>query len=51
MKKRLVLIIALTCIATLSQSQVIDRYRINGGASYSTQIWDFKQSPADYENE
>lgn len=51
MKKRLILIIALTCMAKLSQSQVIDRYGINVGATYSTQIWDFKQIPVDDNNE
>ena len=51
MKQRLVLILALTLIAKLSHSQVIDRYGINIGASYSTQIWDYKLISVDSDNE
>ena len=42
MKRRLTIILALILIANLSHSQIIDRYGINIGASYSTQIWDYK---------
>lgn len=47
MKQRLVLILALTLIAKLSHSQIIDRYGINIGTSYSTQIWDYKSANID----
>lgn len=42
MRQRLVFIIALTLMAKLSYSQIIDRYGINIGTSYSTQIWNYK---------
>lgn len=42
MKQRLVLILVLTLIAKFSHSQIIDRYGINVGTTYSTQIWDYK---------
>lgn len=51
MKQRLVLLIALTLIAKLSHSQIIDRYGINIGTSYSTQIWDYKLVSVDSDNE
>ncbi|GAB1405688.1 MAG: porin family protein [Lentimicrobiaceae bacterium] len=51
MKQRLVLIIALTLMAKLSYCQIIDRYGINIGTSYSTQIWDFKLIKVDSDNE
>lgn len=51
MKQRLVLIFAFILIAKLSHSQIIDRYGINIGTSYSTQIWDYKLVPVDSDNE
>ena len=51
MKQRLVLILAMTLIAKLSHSQIIDRYGINVGTSYSTQIWDYKLINVDSDNE
>lgn len=47
MRQRLVLIFAFILTANLSHSQIIDRYGINIGTSYSTQIWDFKLMPVD----
>ena len=51
MKQKLVFILALTLIAKLSHSQIIDRYGINVGTSYSTQIWDYKLINVDSDNE
>ncbi len=51
MKQKLVFILALTLIAKLSHSQLIDRYGINVGTSYSTQIWDYKLINVDSDNE
>jgi len=51
MKQRLVLIFAFILLAKLSHSQIIDRYGINIGTSYSTQIWDYKLVPVDSDNE
>jgi hypothetical protein len=51
MKQRLVLILALTLMTKLTHSQIIDRYGINIGTSYSTQIWDYKLVPVDSDNE
>jgi hypothetical protein len=51
MKQRLVFFLALTLIAKLSHSQIIDRYGINVGTSYSTQIWDYKLVNVDSDNE
>ncbi|QQS50970.1 MAG: PorT family protein [Bacteroidota bacterium] len=51
MKQRFVLILALTLIGKLSYSQIIDRYGINVGTSYSTQIWDYKLVNVDSDNE
>lgn len=51
MKQRLVLIIALTLMAKLSYCQIIDRYGINIGTSYSTQIWDYKLINVDSDDE
>lgn len=51
MKQKLVFILALTLIAKLSHSQIIDRYGINVGTSYSTQIWDYKLVNVDSDNE
>ncbi|MBN2730589.1 MAG: PorT family protein [Bacteroidales bacterium] len=51
MKQRLVFILALSLIATISHSQIIDRYGINIGTSYSTQIWDYKLVNVDSDNE
>jgi len=42
MKHKLLLIFAFILAAKLSHSQIIDRYGINTGLSYSTQIWDDK---------
>lgn len=50
MKQRLVLIIVLTFVAKLSYSQIIDRYGVNVGASYATQIWDYKLVNVDSDN-
>ena len=51
MKQILVLILALTLMAKLSYCQIIDRYGINIGTTYSTQIWDYKLISVDSENE
>jgi hypothetical protein len=51
MKQRLVIILALTLIAKISFSQIIDRYGINIGTSYSTQVWDYKLVPIDSDYE
>ncbi len=51
MRQRLVLILALTLIGKLSHSQLIDRYGINVGTSYSIQIWDNKLVNVDSDNE
>lgn len=51
MKQRLVLILAFILIANLSHSQIINRYGINIGTSYSTQLWDYKLVPVDSDNE
>jgi hypothetical protein len=51
MKQRLVLILAFTLIAKFSHSQIIDRYGVNIGSSYSSQIWDYKLLPVDSDNE
>jgi len=50
MKQSLALFLALTLIAKLSHSQIIDRYGINVGTSYSTQIWDYKLVNVDSDN-
>lgn len=42
MKQRLVAVIALILMANLANSQKIDRYGLNIGTSYSTQMWDYK---------
>jgi hypothetical protein len=51
MKQRLLFFIVFILVATLSPSQIIDRYGINVGTSYSTQIWDYKLVPIDSDNE
>lgn len=51
MIRKLVLILVLTIITKISYSQIIDRYGINIGASYSTQIWDYKLISLDLDNE
>lgn len=51
MKKRLTFILSMVLLANLSYSQLIDRYGINIGATYSTQIWDYKLVPIDSDNE
>ena len=51
MKQRLVFTLALTFLVKFSYCQIIDRYGINIGTSYSTQIWDYKLVPVDPENE
>lgn len=51
MKQRLVLFLALVLIAKTSYSQVIDRYGINIGTSYSTQIRNYKLINFDSGNE
>lgn len=50
MKQKLVFILALTFITTFSHSQIIDRYGINVGTSYSSQIWNYKLVPGDSDN-
>ncbi|MCY1722399.1 outer membrane beta-barrel protein [Prolixibacteraceae bacterium Z1-6] len=50
MKQKLVFILALTLIAKFSHCQIIDRYGINVGTSYSSQIWDYKLVPVDSDN-
>lgn len=42
MKQKLVLFITLILMTKILHSQIIDRYGINFGTSYSTQIWDYK---------
>lgn len=51
MNQKLVLILALILIAKFSHSQLIDRYGVNIGTSYSTQVWNYKIIPLtnDYE--
>ena len=51
MKQRLVFILVLILIAKFSHSQIIDRYGINIGTSYSTQIWNYKLVNVDSDNE
>lgn len=51
MKQRLLLIFVFILVTTLSHSQIIDRYGINIGTSYSTQIWDYKLVSIDSDNE
>lgn len=51
MKLRLTLILALTLIVKLSHSQIIDRYGINIGTTYSSQIWDYKLVSVDIDND
>lgn len=50
MKQRLLLILALLLIVKFTYSQFIDRCGINIGASYSTQIWDYKLITMDQDN-
>ena len=50
MKQRLLLIFALILTAKFSHCQIIDRYGVNIGASYSTQIWDYKLASVDFDN-
>ncbi|MFV0592918.1 MAG: porin family protein [Draconibacterium sp.] len=50
MKHRLVIILALILIARLSYSQVVDRYGINVGTSFSSQVWDYKLVSVDADN-
>lgn len=47
MKQRLIIILALILMANMAHSQVIDRYGINIGTSYASQIWDYKLIPID----
>ncbi len=42
MKQRSILIFAFLLLAKFSFCQIIDRYGINIGASYSNQFWDYK---------
>lgn len=42
MKQRLIITFTLLFIASLAHGQIIDRYGINIGVSYSTQVWDYK---------
>ena len=51
MKQKLTLIIAMTFVLQSAFGQIIDRYGINIGASYATQIWDFKLVPVDFDND
>ena len=51
MKQKLVFILALTFITKLSSSQLIDRYGLNIGTSYSTQTWDYKIIQIESDNE
>jgi hypothetical protein len=51
MKQKFAIIAALALVAHFSSGQVIDRYGINIGASYSTQIWDYKSVPIDLDTE
>ncbi|MCK9450271.1 MAG: PorT family protein [Bacteroidales bacterium] len=50
MKHRLTITFALIFIANLTHSQIIDRYGINIGTSYSSQIWDYKLMPVNSDN-
>jgi hypothetical protein len=51
MKQRLITIFILVLVSNLTFSQIVDRYGINIGASYSTQIWDYKLISFDTDND
>jgi hypothetical protein len=51
MKQILVLFFAFTLMTNLSHGQLIDRFGVNIGSSYSTQIWDYKLISVDSDNE
>lgn len=47
MKQKLLLLIALSLITGYSYGQVIDRYGFSIGASYATQLWNYKLASFD----
>jgi len=51
MNQRITLFLAFTFIVQLSYSQIVDRYGISIGTSYSTQNWEYKHFSADYSND
>ncbi len=50
MRPKIGLILALILIGKMAHSQIIDRYGVNIGASYSTQVWDYKLVNLDMDN-
>ena len=51
MTRKIVIIILFFLLMQYSYGQIIDRYGFNVGASYSTQIWNFKLFPIDWDIE
>ncbi len=51
MKQKLLLLLTLVLIGKLLHSQIIDRYGVNVGTSYSTQVWDYKLVNNESDNE
>ena len=50
MKKNLLIIILLVFITKYGTAQFIDKYGVNIGASYSSQLWDYKLISVDNPN-
>ena len=51
MTRKIIIIIFFIFLMQFSYGQIIDRYGLNVGASYSTQLWDFKHIPVDWDRD